>query len=196
MRLAWSLCIILSWVFCGILWENGGGTNREEAKMRASWELGFWLSSRCSYVCLYTYICHAYECMYYLQMDGYSVWCFTIMSCNAAPYLARGLHCTYISLVAEHLTNPASQLGISLCLCMYISCLGTQLFHVLHIRANVRITCASVILRNVTAATAVLEEKRCSALANLSAVRLNILHAISPLPWGKWAVLRSAVHLH
>ena len=106
------------------------------------------------------------------------------MSCNAAPYLAQGLHCTYISLVAEHLTNPVSQLRMSLCLCMYISCLGTQLFHVLHIRANVHITCASVILRNVTAATAVLEEKRCSALANLSAVRLNILHAISPLPWG------------
>ena len=118
------------------------------------------------------------------------------MACNAAPYLARGLHCTYISLVAEHLTNPVSQLRMSLCLCMYISHLGTQLFHVLHIRENVHITCASVILRNVTAATAVLEEKRCSALVNLSAVRLNILHAISPLPWGKWAVLRSAVHLN
>ena len=109
------------------------------------------------------------------------------MSCNAAPYLARGLHCTYISLVAEHLANPVSQLRMSLYLCMYISHLGTHLFHVLHIRANVHITCASVILRNVTAATAVLEGKRCSALANLLAVLLNILHAISPLPWGKYS---------
>ena len=69
MRLASSLCIILSMVFCGILRENGGGTNQEEGKNE-----GELRARRLAKFKMYgNYICLTYECMYYLQMDGYSV---------------------------------------------------------------------------------------------------------------------------